>query len=180
MSVLNHKNQYIASGAIKSIAAIVERPYTSREGENKIWRTREFVIRNKYSKNGRWHITDIPFIASGDVVDALNYLVPGQEVVVNWSFDSKVYMAKDGSGERYWVTMRAWGIISPKDKIVNEKWWSHVDKQKVRGGEEYESPTLPTEEEKKRKRPATKAYDKDTFSITTDYSEKKEEDEIPF
>ncbi len=180
MSILNHKNQYITSGAIKSIAVIVERPYTSKTGESKIWRTRLFVVRNKYSKNGTWHITDLPFEASGDVVEALNFLVPGQEVIVNWSFVSKAYMAKDGSGERYWVTMSAWGVLSPKDKIVDEKWWSHVNRQRVRGGEEYEAPPPLTEQEKKRRRPADKSYHKDTFSITADYSDKKEEEEVPF
>lgn len=182
MSILNHKNQFIASGAIKSIAAVTETPYKAKTGENRIWRSRLFVIRNKYSKGGIWRVTDLPFEATGDTVEALNFLVPGQEVIVSWSFISKAYIPKEEGEEKYWVTMRAWNIISPKDKIVNDKWWSHVDWQKVRGGEEYEAPAPLTEEEKKKRRPATKAYHKDSFSITHDYSDKKEEgvNDLPF
>jgi len=180
MSLLNQKNQYLASGVIKSIDAVDIRPYKSKAtGEDMEWKTRKFVIRNKYSKNGTWHITDIEFEAVRDAADGLDELMPGLEVHVSFSIRSSAY-ARDGK-DRYWMVLEAWNIMTLKDKPVDVEWWLPQNKQRVKKGTEYEAPPSLAVQNKKERMPNNKSYKYDSFNPGSDYSDKKEEeDDLPF
>jgi len=180
MSVLNHKNQYIASGVIKSIDKLYVKDYKNKYGEQVEWRERKFIIRNKFSKRKVWHINDIEFVGQRDAVDALEELMPGLEVIVNFSIREHRWV-KDGE-EKRWQTLEAWNIMSLKDVPVKDEWWLPRDKQPVKKGTEYEAPPTLTVQDRKRRTPNTKSYNYKTFNPGSDYSDKKEEedDDLPF
>ena len=179
-NLLNHKNQFIASGAIKTISPIVSRLYKTSNGEDAEWTTRDFVIRNKFSKHNHWRIVDLPFEAFGDAVDALNLLAPGEEVIVSFLITSSPFEDKRTHKERHWVTFKAWDIIRIKDKPVSDEWWQDKNKDIVRKGTKYKPSARLSEENKKERRPADKAYSQSTFSVREDYSDKPPEEDVPF
>lgn len=178
-SLLNERNQQFAVGMVKRIDPVSERVYTDRNGDSKVWRSRLFVIRNKFRKNNRWRITDYPFEATGDVVDALNLISPGQEVIVNYAIRSFEFQDFNGSGEtKYSVKLSAWNLITMKETIVRKEWWDDKNGDLVK--KKFEHSKLPTHQNTIDRHPETKKYTHETFSPMADYSDKKPKEEVPF
>jgi len=176
MAILNDKNQYFAVGIVKKIDAITEREYTDRNGEVRVWKSRMFVIRNKYRKNNRWWVTDYPFEGTGSVIDALALVEPGQEVIVSFSIKSYEY---EYNGEtRNKVTLSAWNLLVMREKPVKPEWWNDKNGDFVKG--KFEHSKLPSHQDKINRRPDNKQYSYDAFSSLEDYSEEDDDEEIPF
>jgi len=187
-SLLNEKNQYITVGVLRTIEPISRRKYTSKKGEEKEVVSRQFVVRNKYKKNNRWRVTDFVFEANDEsVLEMLNLLQIGQEIIVSWSVNSYEFQDKHSLEMVTKNNLSAWNIILMKENPVKSEWWNDKNWDFVKKEGEYKPSKLPSHQEKINHNPDNKRYHYKRDVTARDFTEPSvesdepiEDDELPF
>ncbi len=171
------KGIYRFSGVVKWVDPIKERSFKGKDGEDNVWTEREFCIRKKQSKYGKWKLTDLTFSAERNAVFQIENMLPGLKVIVTFEFRTVWYNDKVTNQEKEFNKLVCTDIFSPDDRYVNLKWWEDLNKtsskKKKETPEEVEDDEevlSNTEKEESRRHPNDIRYDQKNFDKQTDYS----------
>ena len=173
---MQYRNSYYFSGAIEHIYPMRERIY-----KDKTHYEREALIVNKYQKRGKWIVSRALFVFKDDAATALSHFIPRKEVIVSFSIKGIKYVKNNE--DRFFQKLEAYGIMSPKDKMMSEKWmaaenWDDVNPMNK---DDVDSSMKLSEEEELKRRPVEKDYDASSFEPKLDYSDtvRKKKVELP-
>lgn len=171
------KNDYWAIGYVKRIYPI------DIIGE---FKKREFVIRNIYKKNKKWHVTDMKFVATGDAIEELSLIDPGLEVTVLFRIKTR-YWEKDGElqvrdgKEIMFLELSAWKVFSHSDRKAKDYIWEKKDFEWVNPNDAPDIENTPrlTDTDKRERQPDTADLDIKKYVPGSMYSG-PEDDDLPF